>query len=68
MLNWSLTFLVVGLTAAILGSIGLAGDASQIGWITFLVFLVLYFVGLVARQRMSWWVGKYSRHRKQMSN
>jgi uncharacterized membrane protein YtjA (UPF0391 family) len=53
MLNWSLTFLVVGLIAAVLGFTGLAGAASQIAWILFVVFLVLYLVSLVAGRRTS---------------
>ena len=52
MLNWSLTFLVVGLIAAVLGFTGLAGAASQIAWILFVVFLVLYLVSLVAGRRI----------------
>ena len=51
MLNWTLTFLVVGLIAAVLGSIGLAGAATQIAWIVFVVFLVLFFVSLTARRK-----------------
>jgi uncharacterized membrane protein YtjA (UPF0391 family) len=47
MLNWSLTFLVIGLVAAVLGFTGLAGAATQIAWILFVVFLVLFLVSLV---------------------
>jgi len=53
MLNWSLTFLVVGLIAAVLGSTGLADAATQIAWILFVVFLVLYLVSLIAGRRIS---------------
>ena len=49
MLNWSLTFLVVGLIAAVLGFTGVAGAATQIAWVLFVVFLVLFVVSLVAR-------------------
>jgi len=48
MLNWSLTFLVVGLIAAVLGFSGLAGAATQIAWILFVIFLVLFLVSLIA--------------------
>jgi uncharacterized membrane protein YtjA (UPF0391 family) len=47
MLNWSLTFLVIGLIAAVLGFTGLAGAATQIAWVLFVVFLVLFLVSLV---------------------
>jgi uncharacterized membrane protein YtjA (UPF0391 family) len=47
MLNWSLTFLVIGLIAAVLGFTGIAGAATQIAWILFVVFLVLFLVSLV---------------------
>jgi uncharacterized membrane protein YtjA (UPF0391 family) len=46
MLNWSITFLVVGLIAAVLGFTGIAGAATQIAWILFVVFLVLFLVSL----------------------
>ena len=32
MLGWSLTFLVIGLIAGVLGLSGIAGAASQIAW------------------------------------
>ena len=52
MLNWSLTFLVVGLIAALLSFSGLAGAATHIAWILFVVFLVLFLVSLVAGRRI----------------
>jgi uncharacterized membrane protein YtjA (UPF0391 family) len=52
MLNWSLTFLVVGVIAGLLGLSGLAGTATQIAWILFVVFLILYVVSLVAGRRV----------------
>lgn len=63
MLNWTLTFLVVGLIAAVLGSTGLAGAATQIAWIVFVVFLVLFFVSLITGRRISRWMGKYPERR-----
>ncbi|HSE90243.1 MAG TPA: DUF1328 domain-containing protein, partial [Candidatus Binatia bacterium] len=32
MLRWSITFLVIGLIAGVLGFTGVAGAASQIAW------------------------------------
>ncbi len=46
MLNWSITFLVIGLIAAVFGFTGIAGAATQIAWILFVVFLVLFLVSL----------------------
>ncbi|MDH3445552.1 MAG: DUF1328 domain-containing protein [Deltaproteobacteria bacterium] len=47
MLSWAVTFLIIGLTAAVLGFTGIAGAATQIAWILFVVFLVLAVVALV---------------------
>jgi uncharacterized membrane protein YtjA (UPF0391 family) len=46
MLHWSITFLVIGLIAAVLGFTGIAGAATQIAWILFVVFLILFLVSL----------------------
>ena len=35
MLSWSITFLVVGLIAGLLGLSGIAGAATQIAWVLF---------------------------------
>jgi uncharacterized membrane protein YtjA (UPF0391 family) len=51
MLNWSITFLVIGLIAGLLGLSGVAGAATQIAWILFVVFLVLFLVSLVMGRR-----------------
>lgn len=40
MFNWSITFLVFGLIAAILGFSGVAGTATYIAWILFVVGIV----------------------------
>jgi uncharacterized membrane protein YtjA (UPF0391 family) len=54
MLNWSITFLVIGLIAGVLGFTGVAGAATQIAWILFVVFLVLFLISLVmGRGRVS---------------
>lgn len=47
MLNYALTFVVVGLIAALLGLSGVAAVAMQIGWICFLIGIVLLVVHLV---------------------
>ena len=46
MLNWAITFLVIGLIAGALGLFGVAGAATQIAWILFVVFMVLFLVSL----------------------
>lgn len=48
MLNWAVTFLVIGLIAGLLGLSGIAGAATQIAWILFVVFMVLFLVSLIA--------------------
>jgi uncharacterized membrane protein YtjA (UPF0391 family) len=46
MLNWSITFLVIGLIAAVLGFTGIAGAATQIAWALFVIFIVLFLISL----------------------
>jgi len=54
MLSWSITFLVVGLIAAVLGFTGIAGAATQIAWALFVLFIVLFIASLfMGRGRMS---------------
>ena len=47
MLNWSITFLIIGLIAAVLGFTGVAGAATQIAWILFVGFIVLFIASLL---------------------
>jgi len=47
MLRWALVFLVIALIAGALGLFGAQVIASQIAWILFVVFLVLFVVSLV---------------------
>ena len=47
MLQWALTFLVLALVAAAFGFLGIAGDLAWIGKVLFVVFLVLFLVGLI---------------------
>ena len=52
MMSWVMTFLVIALIAAVLGSTSLAGTASSIAWILFAVFLFASLVSLATgRQR-----------------
>jgi uncharacterized membrane protein YtjA (UPF0391 family) len=48
MLDWALTFLIVAITAAILGFGGLAGSAAWVAKAFFLVFIILFLVCLIA--------------------
>lgn len=51
MLQWALIFLVVGLIAAVLGFSGIAGTATHIAWILFVVGLVLAVIFFVMGRR-----------------
>jgi uncharacterized membrane protein YtjA (UPF0391 family) len=51
MLGWALTFLVIALIAGALGLGGTAYVSSQIAWVLFVVFLVLFVVSLVMGRR-----------------
>jgi uncharacterized membrane protein YtjA (UPF0391 family) len=46
MLSWSITFLVIGLIAAVLGFTGIAGAATEIAWVLFVVFIVLFIASM----------------------
>jgi uncharacterized membrane protein YtjA (UPF0391 family) len=48
MLSWALTFLVLGLIAALLGFTGIAGASIGIAKILFFVFLIAFVIALVA--------------------
>lgn len=41
MISWAVTFLIIALIAAVLGFSGIAGTATSIAWILFVVGLVL---------------------------
>lgn len=51
MLFWALAFLIVGIVAGVLGFSGIAGTATQIAWILFVVGLVLAIVFFVMGRR-----------------
>ena len=47
MLGWAITFLILGLIAALFGFTGIAGAAVGIAKILFFVFLVIFVVMLL---------------------
>ena len=53
MLHWALTFLVVAVVAALLGFSGIAGAATNIAWVLFVVGLIMAAVLFVMGRRPS---------------
>jgi uncharacterized membrane protein YtjA (UPF0391 family) len=51
MFNWALIFLIIGLIAAVFGFTGIAGTATNIAWILFVVGLVLAVVFFIMGRR-----------------
>jgi uncharacterized membrane protein YtjA (UPF0391 family) len=51
MIGWAVTFLVIALVAAVLGFTGIAGVATNIAWILFVVGLILALIFAVAGRR-----------------
>lgn len=51
MISWAVTFLIIGLIAAVLGFSGIAGAATNIAWILFVVGIVLAIVFAVMGRR-----------------
>ena len=51
MFKWAIVFLVIGLVAAVLGLTGVAGTATHIAWILFVVGIVLAIVFAVTGRR-----------------
>jgi uncharacterized membrane protein YtjA (UPF0391 family) len=51
MLSWALVFLIVAIIAGVLGFGVIEGTAASIAQILFLVFLVLFLIGLVTGRR-----------------
>lgn len=51
MLRWALLFLIIALIAGGLGLFGTQIIASQIAWVLFFVFIVLFLVSLVGGWR-----------------
>jgi uncharacterized membrane protein YtjA (UPF0391 family) len=52
MIGWAATLLVVAIIAAVLGFSGIAGIATNIAWILFVVGLVLAVVFAIAGRRV----------------
>jgi len=53
MLNWSVTFFVVALIAAVFGFGGIAAEAAGIAKILFFLFLILFLISFVTGRRSS---------------
>lgn len=53
MLNWAFIFLLVAVVAAVLGFTGVAGAATNIAWILFVVGLIVAAVLFVTGRRPS---------------
>lgn len=51
MIGWAATFLIIALVAAVLGFTGIAGIATNIAWILFVIGLVLAIVFALAGRR-----------------
>jgi uncharacterized membrane protein YtjA (UPF0391 family) len=51
MLRWALLFLIVGLVAGALGLFHVEFLASEVAWVLFAVFLILFVVALVLGRR-----------------
>ena len=52
MSGWAATFLIIALVAAVLGFTGIAGLATNIAWILFVVGLILAIVFAVLGRRV----------------
>ena len=53
MISWAVTFLIVALVAAVLGFSGIAGVATNIAWILFVVGLTLAVIFAITGRRPS---------------
>lgn len=51
MISWAVTFLIIGLIAAVLGFSGIAGTAVHLAWILAVVGIVLFLVFAVLGRR-----------------
>lgn len=51
MIGWAATFLILALIAALLGFSGIAGVATNIAWILFVIGLILAIVFAIAGRR-----------------
>jgi len=53
MISWAVTFLIVAIVAAVLGFSGIAGVATNIAWILFVVGLILAVVFALRGRRVA---------------
>jgi uncharacterized membrane protein YtjA (UPF0391 family) len=53
MLSWALAFLIIAIIAGVLGFSGIAGAATNIAWILFVVGLIVALLFLVTGRRPS---------------
>jgi uncharacterized membrane protein YtjA (UPF0391 family) len=51
MLSWALTFLIIGIIAGALGLSGIAGTATNIAWILFVIGLILAVIFFITGRR-----------------
>lgn len=51
MLNWAVTFLIIAIIAAVFGFSGIAGTATNIAWVLFVVGIVLSLVFVLTGRR-----------------
>ncbi|WP_024459838.1 DUF1328 domain-containing protein [Marinimicrobium sp. LS-A18] len=51
MLSWALTFLIIALIAGALGLSGVAGAATNVAWILFVVGLVIAIIFAISGRR-----------------
>ena len=52
MIGWAATFLVIAIVAAVLGFSGIAGIATNIAWVLFVVGLILAIVFALLGRRV----------------
>ena len=52
MIGWAATFLIIALIAAVLGFSGIAGVATNIAWVLFVVGLILAIVFALLGRRV----------------
>lgn len=51
MIGWAVTFFIIAIVAAVLGFSGIAGAATNIAWILFVVGLVLAVIFAITGRR-----------------
>ncbi|WP_309498764.1 DUF1328 domain-containing protein [Sulfurovum sp.] len=51
MLNWAVTFLIIAIIAGVLGFSGIAGTATDIAWILFVVGLIMAVIFWITGRR-----------------